>query len=156
MSDEDDIQDALADFAEDVGNGQSWTAAIRILTEDYELEEGELQPRAVKDFGDLDAYQAESRETLKKADATFGERLQTEKAFKKAKAPNLARMEPVQTFVTELFEKGPPEEPVDWWPYMPIKRYIDTLFPAPGDVRDMAFWTARSLQRVLETEGSPN
>src|SRR3546814_18695472 len=73
LSDEDDIQDALADFAEDVGNGQSWTAAIRILTEDYELEEGELQARAVKDFGDLDAYQAECREALDKGDAAFTE-----------------------------------------------------------------------------------
>ena len=34
MSDEDDIQDALADFQEDVVNGQAWTAAIRILTEE--------------------------------------------------------------------------------------------------------------------------
>ena len=75
MSDEDDIQDALADFAEDVGNGQSWTAAIRILTEDYELEEGELAARAAKDFGDLDAYQAECRAALEKGDTAFTEKL---------------------------------------------------------------------------------
>jgi len=153
LSDEDDIQDALADFAEDVGNGQAWTAAIRILTEDYELEEGELEPRAVKDFGDLDAYQAECRAALETGDSAMTERLRTDKAFQKAKAPNLARMEPVQDFVTELFAKGPPAD-ADWWPYMPIKRYIDTLFPAPGDVRDMAFWTARTLQRVLEQESA--
>ena len=47
-----------------------------------------------------------------------------------------------------LLEKGAPEPDADWWPYMPIKRHIDTLFPAPGDVRDMAFWTARTLQRA--------
>ena len=95
MSDEDDIQDALADFSEDVSNGQSWTAAIRILTEDYELEEGELEARARKDFGDLDAYQAECRAALEKGDAAFTDRLRTDKAFHKAKAPNLARMGPV-------------------------------------------------------------
>src|SRR3546814_4171647 len=89
LSDEDDIQDALADFAEDVGNGQSWTAAIRILTEDYELEEGELQARAVKDFGDLDAYQAECREALDKGDAAFTERLKTDKAFQDRKSTRL-------------------------------------------------------------------
>ena len=148
MSDEDDIQDALADFAEDVGNGQSWTAAIRILTEDYELEEGELEPRARAEFGDLDAYEATSRETLQKADAAMTEKLGKDKAFHKAKAPNLARMGPVSEFVVALLEKGPPEGEADWWPYMPVKRYIDTLFPAPGDVRDMAFWTARTLQRA--------
>ncbi|MCW2389954.1 hypothetical protein M2333_003000 [Sphingobium sp. B11D3B] len=153
MSDEDDIQDALADFAEDVGNGQSWTAAILILTEDYELEEGELQPRAVQDFGDLDAYQAQCREALAKGDATFTERLRTDKTFHKAKAPNLARMGPVSEFVVGLLEKGAPEPGADWWPYMPIKRHIDTLFPAPGDVRDMAFWTARTLIRQHEQEG---
>src|SRR3546814_12191084 len=102
--------DALVDFAEDVGNGQSWTAAIRILTEDYELEEGELQARAVKDFGDLDAYQAECREALDKGDAAFTERLKTDKAFHKAKAPNLARMGPVTEFVTGILEKGEPEQ----------------------------------------------
>lgn len=150
MSDEDDIQDALADFAEDVGNGQSWTAAIRILTEDYELEEGELEPRARADFGDLDAFEAQSRETLQKSDAAMTEKLRTDKAFHKAKAPNLARMGPVSEFVVALLEKGPPEKDADWWPYMPIKRHIDTLFPAPGDVRDMAFWTARTLQRAHE------
>ena len=116
MSDEDDIQDALADFAEDVGNGQSWTAAIRILTEDYELEEGELEARARKDFGDLDAYQAECRAALEKGDAAFTERLKTDKAFHKAKAPNLARMEPVTEFVTGVLEKGAPEPGADWWP----------------------------------------
>lgn len=154
MSDEDDIQDALADFAEDVSNGQSWTAAIRILTEDYELEEGELQPRAVKDFGDLDAYEAECRAALAKGDDAFTERLRTDKAFHKAKAPNLARMAPINEFVVGLLEKGSPEPGADWWPYMPIKRHIDTLFPAPGDVRDMAFWTARTLIRAHEKEGS--
>ena len=87
MSDEDDIQDALADFAEDVGNGQSWTAAIRILTEDYELEEGELEPRARADFGDLDAFEAASRDALQKADAAMTEKLRKDKAFHKAKAP---------------------------------------------------------------------
>ena len=148
MSDEDDIQDALADFAEDVGNGQSWTAAIRILTEDYELEEGELEPRARAEFGDLDAYEATSRETLQKADAAMTEKLRKDKAFHKAKAPNLARMGPVSEFVVALLEKGPPEGEADWWPYMPVKRHIDTLFPAPGDVRDMAFWTARTLERA--------
>ena len=153
MSDEDDIQDALADFAEDVSNGQSWTAAIRILTEDYELEEGELQARAITDFGNLDAYQAECREALDKNDAAFTERLKADKAFHKAKAPNLARMEPVTEFVTGVLEKGAPEPGADWWPYMPIKRHIDTLFPAPGDVRDMAFWTARTLQRAHEKNG---
>ena len=150
MSDEDDIQDALADFAEDVGNGQSWTAAIRILTEDYELEAGELEPRARADFGDLDAYEAESRAALEAGDVAFTEKLRKDKAFHKAKAPNLARMGPVTEFVTALLEKGPPEADADWWPYMPIKRHIDTLFPAPGDVRDMAFWTARTLQRAHE------
>ena len=154
MSDEDDIQDALADFAEDVGNGQSWTAAIRILTEDYDLEEGELHARAVKDFGDLDAYEAQSRDALEKGDTAFTERLRTDKAFHKAKAPNLARMGPVTEYVTALLEKGPPEEGADWWPYMPIKRHIDTLFPAPGDVRDMSFWTARTLQRVYDKEAA--
>jgi hypothetical protein len=148
LSDEDDIQDALADFAEDVGNGQAWTAAIRILTEDYDLEEGELEARARKDFGDLDAYQAEARAALEKGDAAFTDRLKSDKAFHKAKAPNLARMGPVTEFVSGVLEKGPPEEDADWWPYMPIKRHIDTLFPAPGDVRDMAFWTARTLQRA--------
>ena len=148
MSDEDDIQDALADFAEDVGNGQSWTAAIRILEEDYELEEGELQPRALKEFGDLDAYQIACRAALDKGDETFVDRLKSDKSFYKAKAPNLARMEPVTEFVTTLLEKGAPEGGADWWPYMPIKRHIDTLFPAPGDVRDMAFWTARALIRA--------
>ena len=64
------------------------------------------------------------------------------------KAPNLARMGPVTEFVTGVLEKGAPEPGADWWPYMPIKRHIDTLFPAPGDVRDMAFWTARTLQRA--------
>jgi len=152
LSDEDDIQDALADFAEDVSNGQSWTAAIRILTEDYELEEGELEPRARADFGDLDAYQAQCRDALAKGDAAFTERLRTDKAFHKGKAPNLARMGPVSEFVVGLLEKGPPEEGADWWPYMPIKRYIDTLFPAPGDVRDMAFWTARTLVRAENKE----
>ena len=150
MSDEDDIQDALADFAEDVGNGQSWTAAIRILTEDYELEEGELEPRARADFGDLDAFEADSRAALEKADAAMTEKLRKDKAFHKAKAPNLARMGPVSEFVVALLEKGPPEKDADWWPYMPVKRHIDTLFPAPGDVRDMAFWTARTLQRAHE------
>jgi len=150
LSDEDDIQDALADFAEDVGNGQSWTAAIRILTEDYELEEGELEQRARADFGDLDTFEADSRAALDKADAAMTEKLRKDKAFHKAKAPNLARMGPVSEFVVALLEKGPPEENVDWWPYMPIKRHIDTLFPAPGDVRDMAFWTARTLQRAHE------
>ena len=154
MSDEDDIQDALADFAEDVGNGQSWTAAIRILTEDYDLEEGELHARAVKEFGDLDAYEAQSRDALEKGDTAFTERLRTDKAFHKAKAPNLARMGPVTEYVTALLEKGPPEEGADWWPYMPIKRHIDTLFPAPGDVRDMSFWTARTLQRVYDKEAA--
>ena len=148
MSDEDDIQDALADFQEDVVNGQAWTAAIRILTEDYELEEGELEPRARSDFGDLDAFEAESRAALQKADAAMTEKLRTDKAFHKAKAPNLARMGPVSEFVVGLLEKGAPEPGADWWPYMPIKRHIDTLFPAPGDVRDMAFWTARTLQRA--------
>ena len=148
MSDEDDIQDALADFAEDVGNGQSWTAAIRILTEDYELEDGELQARAIKEFGALDGYQAECRAALEKGDAAFTDRLKTDKAFHKAKAPNLARMGPITEHVTALLEKGAPEADADWWPYMPIKRHIDTLFPAPGDVRDMAFWTARTLQRA--------
>ncbi|MEJ7932787.1 hypothetical protein WG907_00765 [Sphingobium sp. AN558] len=148
MSDEDDIQDALADFAEDVGNGQSWTAAIRILTEDYELEEGELEPRARAEFGDLDAFEAQSRDALQKADAAMTEKLRTDKAFHKAKAPNLARMGPVSEFVVALLEKGPPEGGADWWPYMPVKRHIDTLFPAPGDVRDMAFWTARTLERA--------
>lgn len=152
MSDEDDIQDALADFAEDVSNGQSWTAAIRILTEDYELEEGELQPRAAKDFGDLDAYQAECRKALAAGDATFTDRLRTDKAFHKAKAPNLVRMGPVSEFVVGLLEKGAPEPGADWWPYMPIKRHVDTLFPAPGDVRDMAFWTARTLIRAHEKD----
>ena len=57
-------------------------------------------------------------------------------------------MEPVTEFVTSVLEKGAPEPGADWWPYMPIKRHIDTLFPAPGDVRDMAFWTARTLQRA--------
>lgn len=150
MSDEDDIQDALADFAEDVSNGQSWTAAIRILTEDYELEEGELQARAAKDFGDFDAYEAESRAALEAGDVAFTEKLRKDKAFHKAKAPNLARMGPVSEFVVALLEKGAPEPGADWWPYMPIKRHIDTLFPAPGDVRDMAFWTARTLQRAHE------
>ncbi len=150
MSDEDDIQDALADFAEDVGNGQSWTAAIRILTEDYELEDGELEPRARAEFGDLDAYEAASRDALQKSDAAMTEKLRKDKAFHKAKAPNLARMGPVSEFVVGLLEKGPPEGKADWWPYMPVKRYIDTLFPAPGDVRDMAFWTARTLQRAHE------
>ena len=150
MSDEDDIQDALADFAEDVGNGQSWTAAIRILTEDYELEDGELEPRARADFGDLDAFEAASRDALQKADAAMTEKLRKDKAFHKAKAPNLARMGPVSEFVVALLEKGPPEGEAVWWPYMPVKRYIDTLFPAPGDVRDMAFWTARTLQRAHE------
>jgi hypothetical protein len=150
LSDEDDIQDALADFAEDVGNGQAWTAAIRILTEDYELEEGELEPRARADFGDLDAYEATSRDALQKSDAAMTEKLRKDKAFHKAKAPNLARMGPVSEFVVGLLEKGPPEGEADWWPYMPIKRHIDTLFPAPGDVRDMAFWTARTLQRAHE------
>jgi len=154
LSDEDDIQDALADFAEDVGNGQSWTAAIRILTEDYDLEEGELHARAVKEFGDLDAYEAQSRDALEKGDTAFTERLRTDKAFHKAKAPNLARMGPVTEYVTALLEKGPPEEGADWWPYMPIKRHIDTLFPAPGDVRDMSFWTARTLQRVYDKEAA--
>lgn len=148
MSEEDDIQDALADFQEDVANGQSWTAAIRILTEDYELEEGELEPRARADFGDLDAFEAQNREALQKADAAMTEKLRTDKAFHKAKAPNLARMGPVSEFVVGLLEKGAPEPGADWWPYMPIKRHIDTLFPAPGDVRDMAFWTARTLQRA--------
>lgn len=148
MSDEDDIQDALADFAEDVGNGQAWTAAIRILTEDYELEEGELEARARKDFGDLDAYQAEARAALEKGDLAFTDRLKSDKAFHKAKAPNLARMGSVTEFVSGVLEKGPPKGEADWWPYMPIKRHIDTLFPAPGDVRDMAFWTARTLQRA--------
>ena len=150
MSEEDDIQDALADFQEDVANGQAWTAAIRILTEDYELEEGELEPRARSDFGDLDAFEAESRAALQKADAAMTEKLRTDKAFHKAKAPNLARMGPVSEFVVGLLEKGAPEPGADWWPYMPIKRHIDTLFPAPGDVRDMAFWTARTLQRAHE------
>jgi hypothetical protein len=148
MSDEDDIQDALADFAEDVGNGQSWTAAIRILTEDYELEDGELEPRARKEFGDLDAFEATSRDALQKSDAAMTEKLRTDKAFHKAKAPNLARMGPVSEFVVALLEKGPPKGEADWWPYMPVKRHIDTLFPAPGDVRDMAFWTARTLERA--------
>src|SRR3546814_11108957 len=128
--------DALVDFAEDVGNGQSWTAAIRILTEDYELEEGELQARAVKDFGDLDAYQAECREALDKGDAAFTERLKTDQAFHKAKAPNLARMGPVTEFVTGILENGAPAPGADWRPYMRKQSQFNTLFPAPGDVRD--------------------
>ena len=152
MSDEDDIQDALADFAEDVGNGQAWTAAIRILTEDYELEDGELESRATKDFGNLDAYQAACHAALETGDIAFTEKLRSDKAFHKAKAPNLTRMGPVTEFVTEVLGKGAPEPGADWWPYMPIKRHIDTLFPAPGDVRDMAFWTARTLIRANEKE----
>src|SRR3546814_10282482 len=76
------------------------------------------------------------------------------RSFHKAKAPNLARMGPVTEFVTGILEKGAPEPGADWWPYMPIKRHIDTLFPAPGDVRDMAFWTARTDRKSTRLNSS--
>ncbi len=147
MYDEDDIQDALADFAEDVSNGQAWSAAIRILSEDYEIEADVLERRARGDFGDLNDYQAECRATLDTGDKAFADKLDSDKAFFKQKEPNLNRMGPVEEFVAGVLDKGPPAPGTDWWPYMPIKRHIDTLFPAPGDVRDMAFWTARKLMR---------
>ena len=147
MYDEDDIQDALADFAEDVSNGQAWSAAMRILSEDYEIEQDVLERRARAEFGDLNDYQTECRAALDAGDKAMADKLATDKAFLKQKEPNLKRMDPVKEHVSAILDKGPPAPGTDWWPYMPIKRYIDTLFPAPGDVRDVAFWTARNLIR---------